>query len=347
MITIAIPLYNAEKYISRCLESVLDQTYKDLEILVINDCSTDNGLIVAESLFLKNKSSIKLRILNQCTNQGVGMARNRAIDEAEGNFIYFLDSDDFITPNCMEVLHNTIQQTHSNFVIGSYCNYSDGDYENRKCTVQEYAQLHSNQDFLKYKYSFTKNSLFTIYIWNVLFDIHFIRTHQIRFKPLRKGEDQIFFLELMPYIKSCVILPNVTYHYIQRNDSLSNYGYRNSISTQEINDNVSVLKCKLNIIKKWKNNYFYPEIMSQQIKDSFWMLLSIMKKKNIIKPFFPIESFNFLSCNPLSLSQVIKLRRMRFFHLSFYLFGIFPLFFKKLLLSSYLNLQKINIHIKL
>ena len=342
MITIAIPLYNTEKYIQRCLDSVLSQTFRNIEILVINDCCTDHSIEIVKSIIQKNNTPIQIRILNQEKNQGVALARNRAIQEAKGEFVYFLDSDDKITPNCIELLQNTIVKTHSNFVMGSYCYYNENTPNDKKNAIHEYGSILSNKDFFKYKYAYTKNALFTIYIWNTLFDITFLRNHQLKFKPLRKGEDHIFFLELMPYITSCVILPDVTYHYILRGDSLSNYKTRNSIPAKEVEDSVHNLECEMKIVLEWKNNYYFPEIIYQQIRDAIWMLLSIIRKKSIIEPYFPHESIRFLCKHPLSFKQILTLKRKRMFHITFYIFSCFPLFLQEFLVEQYMKRNRTN-----
>lgn len=245
MITIAIPVYNTEKYIRRCLESVLSQTFQNLEILVINDCCTDSSIEIVKSIEKENKTPIQIRIINQEENKGIAAARNRAILEAKGEFFYFLDSDDLIVPNCMEILHNAIQTYKSEFVIGSYCYYKENECNNKKDAIYEYGEIKSNEDFFRYKYAYTKHALFSIYIWNILFNINFLKRHHLLFKPVRRGEDHIFFLEMMPRITSCIILPNVTYHYIQRKGSLSMYSYRNLIPTKEIDESIDRFKQEL------------------------------------------------------------------------------------------------------
>lgn len=335
MITIAIPLYNAEQYIKRCLESVLSQTFQDIEVLVVNDCCTDNSLEIIQSIIQENKTPIHIRIINQEKNQGVALARNRAIQEAKNGFIYFLDSDDKITPDCIEILQKTILETHSNFVVGSYCYYNENKALEKKNAVHEYGLIRSNEEFFKYKYAYTKNALFGIYIWNILFDLDFLRNHHCQFRPLRKGEDHIFFLELMPYITSCVVLPNVTYHYIQRENSLSNYNTRDLIPAQEVERNVFNLKSELEIIQNWKDNYYFPEIIFQQIRDAIWMVLSIMRKKSAIEPYFPHSCVQFLCTHPLSLKQILHFKRKRKFHLAFYAFSCLPLFLQEFLLEQY------------
>jgi glycosyltransferase involved in cell wall biosynthesis len=339
MVTIAIPLYNSEKYIERSLESALSQTFQDIEILLINDCSTDNSLAIVEAIMKSNDTSIKIRIVNQETNQGVGMARNRAISEALGEYLYFLDSDDIITPNCIGLLYETIISKKCNFVVSSYGCCYENEYPRINSVVSEYAIINTNDDFFKYKYSYTKKSLFTIYIWNILFDLNFIKSNNLFFKNYKKGEDHIFFLEMMPFINSCIILSDITYYYILKEQSLSYYGIRDYISSEEVDNNVQVLRDELLIIKKWSDNYYFPEIIFHQIRSAYWMLLSIMRKEKIIKPYISEETIKFLCSNHLSLNEILSFKRKRIIHLAFFLFAKLPLFCQKEIIRSYLKIM--------
>ena len=103
-VSVIIPVYNTEKYLRKCLESVINQTLKDIEIICINDCSTDDSLKI-----LNDIKDERLKILNLPQNSGVSFARNRGIDEAKGEYISFVDSDDFIAPDFLEKLYNKSQ----------------------------------------------------------------------------------------------------------------------------------------------------------------------------------------------------------------------------------------------
>lgn len=104
LISIVVPVYNVEKYLRRCLDSLINQTYKDIEIILVNDGSTDNSLEICEE-YAKNDSRIK--IISK-KNEGLGMARNTGIDNADGEYICFFDSDDFVEIDAIEKMHNVI-----------------------------------------------------------------------------------------------------------------------------------------------------------------------------------------------------------------------------------------------
>lgn len=100
-ISIVIPAYNTEMYIGRCLNSVCAQTYQDIEIIVINDASTDGTLQILKKYAERD---LRIRIINQGVNKGNGIGRNTAIKEAKGEYIMFVDSDDYIDCNAVELL---------------------------------------------------------------------------------------------------------------------------------------------------------------------------------------------------------------------------------------------------
>lgn len=99
LVTIIIPVYNTEKYLKKCLNSVVNQTYKNLEIIVINDASSDNSLAILENYAKKYKN---IKLVNNPVNLGVSISRNIGLDCANGDYIYFLDSDDFIRNDAIE-----------------------------------------------------------------------------------------------------------------------------------------------------------------------------------------------------------------------------------------------------
>jgi len=105
-VSIIIPIYNVELYIERCLRSVLNQTFQDIEIILVDDCGQDNSMAVAQQIIDNHPNGYKVRILKHEHNRGLSAARNTGTKEAGGEYIYYLDSDDEITPDCINVLLN-------------------------------------------------------------------------------------------------------------------------------------------------------------------------------------------------------------------------------------------------
>lgn len=114
MISIVIPLYNVEKYVIECLDSISNQTYKDFELIIVNDGSTDRSSNIVQE-YMKS-GSMKIKLLHQ-KNAGVSAARNRGLDEAEGDYICFIDPDDMVAPNYLEKMVNTFEGNKCDLVI--------------------------------------------------------------------------------------------------------------------------------------------------------------------------------------------------------------------------------------
>lgn len=117
LVTIVIPVYKVEKFIERCLESVVHQSYKEIECILVNDVTPDNSMKVAEK-FISENPGFDFKIINQPENLGLSMARNAGMDLAKGKYIYFLDSDDEITEYAIEHLVHLAEKTDAEMVLG-------------------------------------------------------------------------------------------------------------------------------------------------------------------------------------------------------------------------------------
>lgn len=120
-VSIIIPVYNVSFYIKRCLQSVVEQTYSDIECILVDDCGTDNSIELAQDFINNYKGDISFMILHHDNNKGLSAARNTALNFTKGEYVYFLDSDDSITADCIESLMN-IAKKHpdADFVQGNF-----------------------------------------------------------------------------------------------------------------------------------------------------------------------------------------------------------------------------------
>lgn len=117
LVSIVIPVYKVEKFLERCLQSVVNQSYKNIECILVNDVTPDNSMKIAEEFIAKNPD-FNFKILNQPENLGLSMARNAGMDKAKGKYIYFLDSDDEITEFAIEHLVELAEKTDAELVLG-------------------------------------------------------------------------------------------------------------------------------------------------------------------------------------------------------------------------------------
>ena len=273
LITIAMPIYNVEKYVEDTLMSIMNQTYKNIEILIVDDCSTDNSLNIVTSFFLKYKIH-KYDIIKHLHNRGPGAARNTAIINASGKYIYFIDSDDIITNDCISLLYNEIFISNADFVEASY---KEIDCLTSKCIKKnkfKKCYLHDNdsviEHFFNYAYFTSINS------WNKLFRIDFLRKNNIYFMPYIYYEDRLFNLKVRTIANSCVIIPNITYIYRNRSESithsLKNYTQKN------IKDMTTTIKIEKKYLMKFIYFKYFDNIIASYCLSCFYFAKAFENK---------------------------------------------------------------------
>lgn len=218
-ITIIIPVYNTEKYLKRCLNSILTQTYKSYKIICVNDGSTDNSLKLLEE-YKKNYPD-KIQIINQ-PHQGPAQARNLGMHNANGDYILFVDSDDFIDNNLLYELNNKLK-TSPDIVIFGVKTF----YENKKRT------RHGQYSSKLFKNKFSKNNLFNFHsiCVNKLYKRNFLIENDIYFSNLNTGEDQSFFIKAAILGENIEIIKKDLYNYRKlRKNSLTYNHIKNDLS---------------------------------------------------------------------------------------------------------------------
>ena len=229
-ISIIIPIYNVEEYITECLQSVMRQTYKgEIECILVDDCGKDNSISVAEQLIADYTGSIAFRILHHEHNRGLSAARNTGTDAATGDFIYYLDSDDYISDDCIEVLAEPLKEREYDMILGGVCTFGDchGEkylYEDRHEIIGNGAVFSSYADRLIY-----------VMAWNKLVNLSFLRDNAIDFLEGQLHEDDLWTYKCMMRIESIAIQHNILYYYRIRHNSIM-------VSTSNINKKADSFK---------------------------------------------------------------------------------------------------------
>lgn len=207
-ISIIVPIYNVENYLRECIDTILGQTYTNLEIILVNDGSTDSSLTICEEYAKENKN---IKIVNK-PNGGLSDARNAGLNVATGTYIMFVDSDDYLAPNSCEVLYNAIKETDLEFVSANFAfTNNDGTpwkkpmfsdkFENTELSIEDY------------KKSFY---LLNCGVWNKIFKRDFIEKNNLRFEIGLPSEDDIFVTLAFMKAKKSYFINNVVYYYRQR-----------------------------------------------------------------------------------------------------------------------------------
>ncbi len=222
-ISIIIPAYNAEKYLVNCLDSIINQTFKDFEIICVNDGSTDNTLKILNDY--KNKKNINLTILNT-KNYGCSAARNEGIKKSHGKYITFIDADDRIAPNMLEKMLHEAKQSFADVVK---CAKADV-YENKNATIirkpiWNEKRIIEKQDFATeiYPQFFGRCRLCTA--WATLIKKSVLERNRIVFRTdLVVNEDEVFAIELFSAIDRFIYIPDALYLYTKNEYGLSGNG---------------------------------------------------------------------------------------------------------------------------
>lgn len=217
-VSVVIPVYNVEKFIGECVASVCKQTLKEIEILLVDDGSTDNGADVCEEWVKKDS---RVRLIRQ-PNQGVSVARNRGVAEAKGAWIAFIDSDDWIEPDYIQVLYDNAVKTKADISIcGFYFDYSDetvarGHFEKDMVFAgrQEVSQIQI-QILAKNMSTVKNNSGDRIGApWCKLYNTEFIRKNGLEFIPdLKRSQDVVFNLYALEQAGRVAYKNIPLYHY--------------------------------------------------------------------------------------------------------------------------------------
>ena len=210
-VSIIIPVYNTEKYLHRCIESCLKQTLKGTEIILIDDCSTDNSRNIIKEYAGKYPDIIKY--IFQKTNQRQGAARNRGMEIAEGEYFIFVDSDDWIEPDMCEKLYNKAVETNAD-MVGSdyYCSWDDRDVVHKLMIT---ADMCGSMDILK-KDMYSKHyGMF----WTRTYKSTFLKKNALKFPENIFYEDAFFNFYSVLYAERIEHIEGCFYHYYQENQS--------------------------------------------------------------------------------------------------------------------------------
>jgi len=216
-ITIVIPIYNVEPYVARCLQSVISQTYQGpIECLIIDDCGTDKSILVVKQEIGKYHGSILFQIIRHDHNQGLSAARNTGIEHATGDYIFFVDSDDEISKDCIEKLAAPLTEEQYDILIGNMLTIGD-DVLNSKLSLKlDDGIILRGKEIEK-----TYRDKWNMCAVNKLYKISFIRQHSLKFKEGLIHEDELWSLQVACLAHSLRVVNHVTYIYYVREGSIT------------------------------------------------------------------------------------------------------------------------------
>lgn len=303
-VTIIIPIYNVEKYIYDCLQSVSKQTFKKIECLLIDDKSPDNSISIAKQFIGNYKGNIIFKIITHERNRGLSAARNTGIIHSTGRYLYFLDSDDEIYPDTIEALYTAIQKYNSEFSLGNFT--IKGESENHDIgTSNDFLPI--KDDYLssniKIAKAYFKNQWYVM-ACNKLVRKDFIEKNGLWFPEGLLHEDHYWSLRLACYAKSMSICKKPTYIYKLRKNSISG-----NITERNIEHLIKILRLCNTITSQSSNPFLKGKLRSVANYTLRYTISSSTdreKKMTAINSIKTIIHQTTFSC-PLSLADAIKL----------------------------------------
>ena len=321
-VTIGIPLFSSLDYIRQTMESALAQTFEPIEFLVVDDGGNDGSIAVIKELQQTHPRGGHIHIVTNPKNMGAGYSRNRIIDEAKGEYLYFMDSDDTIEPNTIQLLYDAIVKNQAEVAYGSY-EIVDLSAPHRREVYQKDDVCLSGDGQLA-EYALSHVCRFHVSACNCLMDLEFLRQSGVRFINTNYWEDMAFTYELVPKVTRAVLLSCVTYHYLRHSGSLSHYQAREQLHKEEVLANASTLNYLKEKCKAYRGQSFLPYMCYNLELNSFYIVCHILKNAHLIAPGFSHHEMRDILCHPLSLSDILRFRSMLLQNLLFWLIGRLP-----------------------
>ena len=306
----AFPVYNAEKYLRETMLSALAQDYPSIEFLVLDDCGTDGSMDIIRQLQQEHPRGKDIRIVSQECNKGVGAARNRILEEAQGRFLYFLDADDLIVPTTISLLMNAAKKHNAEVVMASYEQIELYHESPKTIDFQfPYEVFEDNTSFARY--AFGQYGALNANVWNVLMDLKFLRDIRLKFVNTNFWEDMAFKYEMVTFVNRAVLLPDITYSYMCRENSLSNFQKRVNISKSEMLRNAATIDTLKYRYKRLLKKPYFSDWLMFVLDTDFYVICEILRKRDIVHPRVTDQELRNMLFSPLSVAQTLRYGGLR------------------------------------
>ncbi|RHG08044.1 glycosyltransferase family 2 protein [Megamonas funiformis] len=282
MISVIMPLYNNEKYVIEAIKSVINQTYKDWELIIINDASTDNSKFVVQN-FLEKEKDNRIVFIDLKENKGVSFARNLGMKKAKGEYISFLDSDDLWDKNFLNELYRKIKETNGKLVYSKFAYFYNGD----NIKINKAVMREGKIDKFIVKKKCRYETEYPFHICAILVKKSLIETYKIKFPEEQNLFEDGLFLSKLICITDIVSVNKVLMYYRQHQTSITHKKYTKKEYLQEL----LFLERLLDFTKIY-NIYFYNIVYKYYIYRVYRVILIILKKDKIESSIKLINKYN-------------------------------------------------------
>lgn len=249
LVSLIIPVYNLAEYLPKCLDSVQRQTYENIEVLLVNDGSTDSSPSVCARYV---QSDCRFQLIDKA-NSGVSDSRNQALERAQGKYVQFIDGDDWLTPDATETLVHTAESTGADLVLAHFYRVAEERMAPRGHIKKE--RVLTRQEFAEEMMKAPANYYYGV-LWNKLYRRALLDTHHLRFdSQVTWCEDFLFNLEYIERVRLVAAIPKPIYYYRKRDNSLvtSQASLRRTIAMKvQTFDNYKELYQKLDLYEEQK-----------------------------------------------------------------------------------------------
>ncbi len=280
LITLGIPIYNAENMIEKTILSALDQTYPNIEYLFIDD--KGNSMAIVYHLLERHPRANSVRIIDQKYNQGTGASRNAIVSNAAGEYLFTMDCDDVITPNCIEILYNKMKEYPVDFVSASFVR---SDLQGNPCSA-----IFKNEDilikdgnFAVAKYRYARGKYISVPTWNKLYRTSFLRKNQIYCIPHFLIDDTWFIYQVILRAQSCRLIPDCTLYFTYNPSSITTVKDEEGYTESLIEQYLYTEQLKVDYIKPLINETFYQGLLFDIMKMSFYHLYRAYASNRIMQ----------------------------------------------------------------
>ena len=280
-VSVIIPMYNVEKYIGECLTSLLNQTLKNIEVIVVDDCSTDNSMAIVNKMIKKfSDSGNVLSTAKSNKNSGCpGMPRNFALSIAKGKYIYFCDSDDFVDETLLEDFYKVAEEFDADVVHAEKCfecTEVDGKFEDKNITLEPARKSVEKPTLDTFdtarRMGDIINKIHTTVVWNKFFRREFLIENDIKFPSITCTEDFIFSTMSFFCSKNYVRIPFIGYHYRKRPNSATssegNFGKSSMDLVEGIYFFDNFMRKQNHFIENPNQRYLLIDLFSKMFADS-------------------------------------------------------------------------------
>ena len=321
-VTLAIPVYNVAEYVEKSLMSALNQTFDDIEFLLIDDKGTDNSMAIVRDIVTNHPRNEDVRIIEHEKNMGIATARNTALDNATGEFLFFLDSDDIIIPDCIEMLYAKMTEYPVDFVASSYQKvYPKGKLEPNICDDM---LIEGKWELAKafFHKRIQRKWLFEVGVTNKLYRHSFLIKNNMRFISGYIIEDRPFIFKKIMIAESCRVISNITYNYVVRPGSISNE--IGKVSDKKVDAFFHMLNFEKDQSKLYINEKIYNDMVTVIMRDVHHYISSLycmdLETKLDKKRVSDILKY------PLSFSELKKFKHQKMLNYLLFFIGKMPFF---------------------